>query len=100
MDISGVARDGGVPHRERDGRVAGLAPIFQPGGPHGRFLKRLICFHGISDARVVEPPPAFVVSGADWRTLVEKLGLAPYLAVTSDEAGAAYKWRPSFRLRP
>jgi hypothetical protein len=28
-----------------------------------------------------EPPPAFVVSGADWCTLVEKFGLAPYLAV-------------------
>ncbi len=47
-----------------------------------------------------EPPPAFVVSGADWRTLVEKLGLAPYLAVTSDEAGAAYKWRSGFTRRP
>jgi hypothetical protein len=28
-----------------------------------------------------EPPPASVVSGADWCTLVEKFGLAPYLAV-------------------
>jgi hypothetical protein len=28
-----------------------------------------------------EPPPAFVVSGADWCTLVEKFGLAPYLTV-------------------
>jgi hypothetical protein len=44
-----------------------------------------------------EPPPAFVVSGADWQTLVEKFGLAPYLAVTSDEVGGAYKRRLGFR---
>lgn len=46
-----------------------------------------------------EPAPAFVVSGADWRTLAEKFGLAPYLAVRSDEVGAAYK-RPGFSRRP
>jgi len=44
-----------------------------------------------------EPPPAFVVSGADWQTLVEKFGLTPYLAVTSDEVGGAYKRRAGFR---
>ena len=44
-----------------------------------------------------EPAPAFVVSGADWRTLVEKFGLAAYLAVMSDEVGAAYKRRMGFR---
>jgi hypothetical protein len=38
-----------------------------------------------------EPPPAFVVSGADWCTLVEKFGLAPYLAVRSDQVGGAYR---------
>lgn len=47
-----------------------------------------------------EPAPAFVVSGADWRTLVEKFGLAPYLSVTSDEVGAAYQWGPGFSRRP
>jgi hypothetical protein len=44
-----------------------------------------------------EPPPAFVVSGADWCTLVEKFGLASYLAVTSDQVGGAYRPWLGFR---
>jgi hypothetical protein len=40
-----------------------------------------------------EPPPAFVVSGADWCTLVEKFGLAPYLVVRSDEMCPALRHR-------
>jgi len=31
-----------------------------------------------------QPPPRYVVSGADWRTLVDALGLSPILEVSSD----------------
>ncbi|WP_156748556.1 hypothetical protein [Mycobacterium sp. E3198] len=37
--------------------------------------------------------------GADWRTLVENFGLAPYLAVASDEMGAAHRSRSGFSRR-